>query len=236
MQEGFVTFCSKYGGWKNPRLQPKRKPKRNVSQTEAKKIRLDYKSYHHSKGIPFPEDKELMSTECQMTLPDLVVHVAEQELKQTMSPESHITAHEVSLTVSALRLLLKKSGLINNVFVSEESGDKALNRRISEIAKTLATRGFLSCKGAENRYATQQWFDYIRENRSKYFYSFHKNGTQRIQKTNHYILLTNVSIKKCIRPCLSISYQLIIFIIKLPTIPALLDNKISLMDPQPCSQ
>ena len=34
----------------------------------------------------------------------------------------------------------------------------------------------------------------------KTIYSFHKNGTQRIQETNHYILLTNVSIKRCIRP------------------------------------
>ena len=187
-------------------------------------------------GIPFPEDKELMSTECQKTLPDLVVHVAEQELKQIMIPESKITPRDISLTVSTLRLLLKKSGQIDNDFVNEESGDKALNRRIAEITKTLATRGFMTCKGAETRYATQKWLDYIQENRSKYFYSFHKNGTQRIQKTNHYILLTNVSIKKCIRPRLSISYQLIIFIIKLPTIPALLDNKISLMDPQPCSQ
>ena len=25
------------------------------------------------------------------------------------------------------------------------------------------------------------------------------NGTQRIQKTNHYILLTNISIKRCIK-------------------------------------
>ena len=26
-----------------------------------------------------------------------------------------------------------------------------------------------------------------------------KNGTQRIQKSNHYILLTNISIKRCIK-------------------------------------
>ena len=95
-----------------------------MSQTEAKKIRLDYKSYHKSKGIPFPEDKELMSKECKMTLPDLVVYVAEQELKQTMSPESNITARDISLTVSTLRLLLKKSGQINNDFVNEESGQE----------------------------------------------------------------------------------------------------------------
>ena len=29
-----------------------------------------------------------------------------------------------------------------------------------------------------------------------------KNGTQRIQKTNHYILLTNISIKRCIKTSL----------------------------------
>ena len=28
------------------------------------------------------------------------------------------------------------------------------------------------------------------------------NGTQRIQKTNHYILLTNISIKRCIKTSL----------------------------------
>ena len=34
---------------------------------------------------------------------------------------------------------------------------------------------------------------------AKQFISIHINGTQKIQKTNHYILLTNVSIKRCIR-------------------------------------
>ena len=140
-----------------------------MSQTEAKKIRLDYKSYHKSKGIPFPEDKELMSKDCKMTLPDLVVYVAEQELKQTMSPKSNITARDISLNVTTLKLLLKKSGQIND-FVNEESGDNALKRRIAEITKTLVTQGFMSCKGVENRYATQKWLDYIQENRSKYFY------------------------------------------------------------------
>ena len=33
----------------------------------------------------------------------------------------------------------------------------------------------------------------------KTIYSFPKNGTQRKQKTNHYILLTNISIKRCIK-------------------------------------
>ena len=33
----------------------------------------------------------------------------------------------------------------------------------------------------------------------KTIYSFPKNGTQRIQRTNHYILLTNNSIKICIK-------------------------------------
>ena len=36
----------------------------------------------------------------------------------------------------------------------------------------------------------------------KTIYSFHKNGTKKYRKTNHYILLTNVSIKRCIRPIL----------------------------------
>ena len=30
--------------------------------------------------------------------------------------------------------------------------------------------------------------------------SFRNKGTQKVQKTNHYILLTNVIIKRCIRP------------------------------------
>ena len=34
-----------------------------------------------------------------------------------------------------------------------------------------------------------------------------KNGTQRIQKTNHYILLTNISIKRCIKPRLKLIYS-----------------------------
>ena len=34
---------------------------------------------------------------------------------------------------------------------------------------------------------------------AKQFISIHINGTQKIQKTNHYILLTNVSIKRCIK-------------------------------------
>ena len=33
----------------------------------------------------------------------------------------------------------------------------------------------------------------------KTIYSFHKTGHKTIQKTNHYILLTNVSIKRCIK-------------------------------------
>ena len=34
-----------------------------------------------------------------------------------------------------------------------------------------------------------------------------KNGTQRTHKTNHYILLTNISIKRCIRPRLKPIYS-----------------------------
>ena len=33
----------------------------------------------------------------------------------------------------------------------------------------------------------------------KTIYSFHKTGHKTIQKTNHYILLTNVFIKSCIK-------------------------------------
>ena len=33
----------------------------------------------------------------------------------------------------------------------------------------------------------------------KTIYSFHKMGHKMIKKTNHYILLTNVSIKRCIK-------------------------------------
>ena len=34
----------------------------------------------------------------------------------------------------------------------------------------------------------------------KTIYSFQTNGTQKFTKRNHFILLTNVSIKRCIRP------------------------------------
>ena len=33
----------------------------------------------------------------------------------------------------------------------------------------------------------------------KTIYSFHKTGHKTIQKTNHYILLTNVIIKRCVK-------------------------------------
>ena len=44
-------------------------------------------------------------------------------------------------------------------------------------------------------YQTTERFSFF----CKTIYSFHKMGHKKIQKTNHYILLTNVSIKRCIK-------------------------------------
>ena len=41
----------------------------------------------------------------------------------------------------------------------------------------------------------------------KSIYSFHKTGHKTIQKTNHYILLTNVSIKRCIKTSFETGFQ-----------------------------